>query len=59
MNLAVNPLVVPSDSASDEQLGLSFLRFAANAGTYQRTDSTIIREREVASRGATLISQVG
>ena len=33
---------IPSDSATDEQLGLSFLPFTANAGTYQRKDSTII-----------------
>src|SRR5215216_6273763 len=30
---------IPSDSVSDEQLGLIFLPFTANAGTYQRTDS--------------------
>jgi hypothetical protein len=32
---------IPSDSATNEQLGLSFIPFIANAGTYQRKDSTI------------------
>src|SRR5947207_13671526 len=32
---------IPSDSATDEQLGLSFLPFTANAGTYKRAGSTI------------------
>src|SRR2546430_16955117 len=33
---------VPSDSASDEELGRSFLPFTANGGTYQRTDSPMV-----------------
>ena len=45
---------VPSDSASDEQLGLSFLPFTANAGTYQRTDSTIIFSPTVAKHPAVM-----
>ena len=32
---------LPSDSATDEQLGLSFIPFTANAGTYKRAGSTI------------------
>jgi hypothetical protein len=32
---------IPTDSATDEQLALSFVPFTANAGTYQRTGSTI------------------
>lgn len=39
---------IPSDSATDEQLGLSFLPFTANAGTYQRKDSTVILSPSVA-----------
>ena len=35
------PRAIPSDSATNEQLGLLFLPFTANAGTYQRADSTI------------------
>jgi hypothetical protein len=42
------PRPIPSDSATDEQLGLSFLPFTANAGTYQRKDSTIILSPSVA-----------
>ena len=45
---------VPSDSASDEQLGLSFLPFTANAGTYQRTDSTITFSPTVAKHPAVM-----
>jgi hypothetical protein len=48
------PRAVPSDSASDEQLGLSFLRFTANAGTYQRTDSTITFSPSVAKHPAVM-----
>ena len=33
---------IPSDSATNEQLGLSFVPFTANAGTYQHKDSTVI-----------------
>lgn len=39
---------IPSDSATDEQLGLSFIPFTANAGTYQRKDSTVILSPSVA-----------
>ena len=39
---------IPSDSATDEQLGLSFLPFTANAGTYERHDSTITFSPSVA-----------
>jgi hypothetical protein len=42
------PRPIPSDSATDEQLGLSFIPFTANAGTYQRKDSTIILSPSVA-----------
>ena len=39
---------IPSDSATNEQLGLSFIPFTANAGTYQRKDSTVILSPSVA-----------
>jgi hypothetical protein len=42
------PRPIPSDSATDEQLGLSFIPFTANAGTYQRKDSTIVFSPSVA-----------
>ena len=45
---AFKPRPIPSDSASDEQLGLSFLPFTANAGTYQRKESTMILSPSVA-----------
>lgn len=45
---------VPSDSTSDEQLGLSFLPFTANAGTYQRTDSIITFSPTVAKHPAVM-----
>ena len=48
------PRPVPSDSATDEQLGLSFLRFTANAGTYQRKDSTIVFSPSVAKHPAVM-----
>lgn len=45
---------IPSDSATDEQLGLSFIPFTANAGTYQRKDSTIILSPSVAKHPAVM-----
>ena|SRR5437588_689642 len=45
---------VPSDSATDEQLGLSFLPFTANAGTYQRKDSTVVFSPSVAKHPAVM-----
>ena len=48
------PRAVPSDSASDEELGLSFLSFTANAGTYQRSDSTITFSPSVAKHPAVM-----
>ncbi len=35
------PRAVPSDSAPDAQVALLFIPFTANAGTYQRTDTTV------------------
>ena len=46
--------LVPSDSASDEELGRSFLPFTANAGTYQRSDSTITFSPTVAKHPAVM-----
>ena len=48
------PRPIPSDSATDEQLGLSFLPFTANAGTYQRKDSTIVFSPTVAKHPAVM-----
>ena len=48
------PRAVPSDSATDQELGLSFLPFTANAGTYQRTDSTITFTASVAKHPAVM-----
>jgi hypothetical protein len=45
---------IPSDSASDEELGRSFMPFTANAGTYQRTDSTITFSPTVAKHPAVM-----
>jgi len=45
---------VPSDSATDEQLGLSFLPFTANAGTYKLTNSTIVFSPTVAKNPAVM-----
>ena len=39
---------IPSDSVTNEQLALSFVPFTANAGTYQRKDSTVILSPSVA-----------
>jgi hypothetical protein len=59
------PRPLPSDSATDEQLGLSFLPFTANAGTYQRKDSTIVfspsvakNPRVMAGRAFTMVVRV-
>ena len=51
------PRPVPSDSASDQVLGLSFVRFIANGGTYQRTDSTITFSPSVAKHPAVMSGQ--
>jgi len=48
------PRPLPVDNATDEQLGLSFLRFTANAGTYQRRDSTIVFSPSVAKHPAVM-----
>jgi hypothetical protein len=48
------PRAVPSDSASDQELGLSFVPFIANGGTYQRTDSTITFSPSVAKHPAVM-----
>jgi hypothetical protein len=48
------PRAVPSDSASDQELGLSFVPFTANAGTYQRNDSTITFSPSVAKHPAVM-----
>ena len=48
------PRAIPSDSATDEQLGLSFLRITANAGTYERRDSTITFSPSVAKHPAVM-----
>jgi len=48
------PRAIPSDSATDEQLAMSFLRFTANAGTYQRHDSTITFTPSVAKHPAVM-----
>jgi hypothetical protein len=45
---------VPSDSASDEELGKSFLPFTANAGTYQRADSMLTFSPSVAKHPAVM-----
>jgi hypothetical protein len=48
------PRPLPGDSATDEQLGLSFLPFTANAGSYQRRDSTIVFSPSVAKHPAVM-----
>ncbi len=45
---------LPSDSATNEQLGLLFLPFTANAGTYRRTGSTITLSPSVAKNPAVM-----
>jgi hypothetical protein len=45
---------VPSDSASDAQLAMSFLPFTANAGTYKRTGSTLSFSPSVAKNPAVM-----
>jgi hypothetical protein len=45
---------VPSDSASDEELGKSFLRFTANGGTYKRAGSTITLSPSVSKHPAVM-----
>jgi hypothetical protein len=45
---------VPSDSASDEELGKSFLPFTANAGRYQRAGSTLTFTPSVAKNPAVM-----
>jgi hypothetical protein len=39
---------LPSDSATNEQVALSFIPFTANAGTYQKRDSTVILSPSIA-----------
>jgi Lipocalin-like domain len=48
------PRPLPSDSATDEQVGLLFLPFTANAGTYERKDSTIVFSPNVAKNPAVM-----
>jgi hypothetical protein len=48
------PRPLPADNATNEQLGLSFLPFTANAGTYQRRDSTIVFSPSVAKHPAVM-----
>ena len=48
------PRAIPSASATDEQVGLLFIPFTANAGTYQRTDSTITFTPTVAKHPAVM-----
>jgi hypothetical protein len=45
---------VPSDSATNEQLGLLFVPFTANAGTYRHTGSTITLSPVVAKNPAVM-----
>ena len=45
---------LPSDGATDEELGRLFLPFTANAGTYQRSDSTIMFTPTVAKHPAVM-----
>jgi len=52
--LGFKPRAIPSDSASDQELGLSFVPFIANGGTYQRTDSTITFSPSVAKHPAVM-----
>jgi hypothetical protein len=48
------PRPIPSDSATNEELGLIFIPFTANAGTYQRKDSTLILSPSVAKNPAVM-----
>jgi hypothetical protein len=45
---------LPSDSATNEQLGLLFLPFTANAGTYRQTGSTVTLTPVVAKNPAVM-----
>jgi len=45
---------IPGDSATNEQLAMSFVPFTANAGTYQRKDSTMILTPLVAKNPRTM-----
>jgi hypothetical protein len=45
---------LPSDSTTNEQLALLFVPFAANAGTYRRTGSTVILAPTVAKNPAVM-----
>ncbi|MDP9203274.1 MAG: hypothetical protein M3P26_15270 [Gemmatimonadota bacterium] len=45
---------LPSDSATNEQLGLLFVPFTANAGTYRHTGSTITFSPTVAKNPAVM-----
>ncbi|HEY4671979.1 MAG TPA: hypothetical protein VIG78_07940 [Gemmatimonadaceae bacterium] len=45
---------IPSANATDEQLGLSFLSYTANAGTYQRKGSTLTFSPSVAKNPAVM-----
>jgi hypothetical protein len=48
------PRPIPRDSATNEELGLSFLPFTANAGTYTRTGSEITLSPIVAKNPAVM-----
>jgi hypothetical protein len=52
------PRPLPSDSATDEQVGLLFLPFTANAGTYERKDSTIVFSPSVAKHPAVMAGKL-
>jgi hypothetical protein len=45
---------LPSDSATNEQLGLLFVPFTANAGTYRRNGSTLTLSPTVAKNPAVM-----
>jgi len=48
------PRPLPGDSATAEQVALLFIPFTANAGTYQRTDSTVTFTPMVAKHPAVM-----
>lgn len=52
--MGFKPRPLPTDSATEEQIGLLFLPFTANAGTYQRKDSTITFSASVAKNPAVM-----
>jgi hypothetical protein len=52
--MGFTPRPLPTDSATKEQIGLLFLPFTANAGTYQRKDSTVVFSPSVAKNPAVM-----